>query len=199
MSQDPDHHGPTLLERVARGDVDAVPLVVDAYAGLVWRLVRRRLGPSTPEAEDVVQEVFTELWRSAPRFDRTRGAEAVFVATIAIRRATDAQRRLVRLARAASQMQDRVPAVPAPAPDRLQDPDLARALESLPDDERQAIWLRVHSGMTHEQIGAALGRNTATVRTWVFRGLRRLRASLNTGGPSSEDTQSAGVGGASRG
>lgn len=199
MHQDPPHHGPSLLERIARGDAGAVPLVVDAYAGLVWRLVRRRLGPGTPEAEDVVQEVFTELWRSAARYDRARGAEAVFVATIAIRRATDAQRRLVRLARAAGELKSRPPAPSAPPRDRQVDPGLARALDTLPEAEREAIWLRVHAGMTHEQIGVALGRNPATIRTWVFRGLRRLRASLNTGGPSSEETMGEGVGGASRG
>ncbi len=55
---------------------------------------------------------------------------------------------------------------------------MLRAFDQLSDDERDAIWLRIHGGMTHEQIGASLGQKPTTIRTWVFRGLRRLRASI---------------------
>ena len=60
-----------LLPLIARGDPSAFSAVVDRYAGLVWSLVRRR-GTDAADAEDAVQEIFTELWRNAERFDPGR-------------------------------------------------------------------------------------------------------------------------------
>ena len=81
-----------LLPRVAAGDAAAVDLVLERYGSLVWSLATRGLR-DRPSAEDAVQEIFLDVWRSAGRFDPARGAEAVFVATIARRRIADAQRK----------------------------------------------------------------------------------------------------------
>ena len=57
----------SLLPRIASGDQSAVPECISRYGGLIWTLARRRLA-SREDAEDVVQEVFVDLWRSADRF-----------------------------------------------------------------------------------------------------------------------------------
>ena len=78
----------SVLPSVAAGDRSAMESCLQRYEGLVWSLARRMLGESS-EAEDAVQEIFIELWRSAGRFDPDEGSEATFVATIARRRLVD--------------------------------------------------------------------------------------------------------------
>ncbi|NOT59213.1 MAG: RNA polymerase subunit sigma-24, partial [Acidobacteria bacterium] len=64
-----------LLPRIAAGDRAAVQDCIDAYGGLVWSLARK-LTPTPADAEDAVQEIFIELWKSAARYDPSRCAEA---------------------------------------------------------------------------------------------------------------------------
>ena len=81
-----------VLERVAAGDPVAVKECMDRFGGLVWTLARRAL-PTAQDAEDATQEIFTEIWLSADRYDQNRGSETVFVATIARRRLIDRLRK----------------------------------------------------------------------------------------------------------
>jgi RNA polymerase sigma-70 factor (ECF subfamily) len=76
---------PTFLERMAAGDPLAVEGCLEKYRGLVWSMARRFAG-NHADAEDVVQEIFIELWRHAGRFDAAVAAESTFVTTIARRR-----------------------------------------------------------------------------------------------------------------
>ena len=73
---------PSLLARGGAGDVGAVREVLARFGGLVWAIAKR-FEPS--EAEDAVQEIFLDLWKSAGRYDVTLGSEATFIATIARR------------------------------------------------------------------------------------------------------------------
>ena len=85
----------SILQRVAAGDTEAVAACIDRFGGLVWSLARRFLDRPT-EAEDAVQEIFIELWKSASRFDPSIASETTFVAMIARRRLIDRQRKLGR-------------------------------------------------------------------------------------------------------
>src|SRR5436190_14026687 len=78
-----------LLGRVAAGDEAAVRECLARYGGLVWSIARR-FEPS--DAEDAVQEIFLDLWKSAARFDRAVASETAFVAMIARRRLIDRRR-----------------------------------------------------------------------------------------------------------
>ena len=80
---------PSLLARVGAGDAGAVREVLSRYGGLVWSIAKR-FEPS--EAEDAVQEIFLDLWKSAGRYDAALGSEATFIATIARRRLIDRRR-----------------------------------------------------------------------------------------------------------
>ena len=77
-----------LIERVGRGDQAAFGDLYDVTAGLVHGVVLKVVRDPS-QAEEVVQEVFVDLWRIAPRFDPAKGSVASWVATIAHRRAVD--------------------------------------------------------------------------------------------------------------
>jgi RNA polymerase sigma factor (sigma-70 family) len=85
-----------LLPRVAAGDELAVRECVDRYGPLIWALARR-WSPDPRDAEDAVQEVFVDLWRSAGRYDATRATEAGWVAMVTRRRLIDRTRTATRL------------------------------------------------------------------------------------------------------
>jgi len=82
----------SILARVARGDAKAVRECIDEFGGLVWAIARR-MTRSRADAEDAVQEIFIDVWRSAGRFDAAQGSEKVFITTIARRRLIDRIRR----------------------------------------------------------------------------------------------------------
>lgn len=167
----------TILQRIARGEPGAVEASLDEYGGLVWRLANRYLDGAQDEVEDATQEVFVEVWMSAKRFDPERGNEAAFVATVAHRRLTDYQRRVTARRSLTRRSRDDLHArslsnsVPL---DRLDLRELGDEFDRLPDQERQALWLSIHSGMSHRQIGEATETPIGTVKTRLRNGLRRL-------------------------
>ena len=68
-----------ILNRIATGDSTAVQDCLKTYGGLVWSLARRMLRNSD-DAEDVVQEIFVDIWKNAERFDASQSSETTFVA-----------------------------------------------------------------------------------------------------------------------
>lgn len=168
-----------MLQRIANGDDTAARELVDAFAPMVWRLAHRYLDKASSEIEDAVQDVFVEVWLNAKRYDGRKGSEAAFVATIAHRRLIDAQRRAVarhkhERAKSASSIENQ-PVGPIKQSVRNQVFEhVADKFDELPDDERQVIWLFIHRGLTHRQIGDALGTPIGTVKTRLRRGVMRL-------------------------
>lgn len=170
---------PTVLQRVAQGESGAVEELLARYRPLVWSIVRKRI--PTGRAEDVVQEVFIQLWKNAARFDPARGSEAAFIGMLAARRVIDRRRRDVR--REASQ------AIPEHQPDDFAgfvDIDVRddaaraeRALEQLRPEESRALRMSI-SGLSHAEIASEVQMPLGTVKTHVRRGLERLRAMLAT-------------------
>lgn len=168
----------TILQRIARGESAAIRECLDRYGDFVWTLAHRYLGAMGEDVEDAVQEVFIELWRSAPRFDPAIGSEPAFIATIAHRRLISRQRR------AGRRRTVPVDAVAEPeARARLREPaqlrDEARlaaeAFGRLDDDERHIIELALFHGLTHERIAAHVNIPVGTVKTRIRRGLIRVR------------------------
>lgn len=175
---------PTLLQRIAAGDSAAVRACLEEYGGLVWSLARRYLSALGDDVEDAVQEVFVELWRNASRFDPSKGSEPAFIATIAHRRLTDRQRR-ARLRRSDELPDDRVLGGPGAMPVAFAASDAkdaaksaAEALEKLPAEERQVLWLTLYQGLSHERIATLTSQPVGTVKTRIRRGLARLREFL---------------------
>ena len=183
----------TLLERIARGDHSAVAECVDQYGPFVHGLARRYLSFATMHVDDAVQEIFVEVWTTAGRFDPERGSEAAFIATLARRRLIDAQRRHGAQRRHVTAVgEDRKQEASqrgsddrdgAHSRDRRSGEEVDAALEALgeiPPDERHALRLHLHDGLTHRQIGEVTDVPVGTVKSRLRRGLMRLRESLRS-------------------
>jgi RNA polymerase sigma factor (sigma-70 family) len=175
----------TILSRVARGEPNAVQECIDRYGALVWSLARRQLGSSL-DAEDAVQEIFIELWKSAERFDPSRSSEAGFIAMVARRRIIDRLRQRGRMPDLEA-LDDRHEVVPDPRagldPETHAEAALAaRALGQLRPQQKQVLELLIQEGLTHEQVAQSTGMPLGTVKTHARRGLIRLREILTTKG-----------------
>jgi RNA polymerase sigma factor (sigma-70 family) len=172
----PTAHDASLLSRVAHGDPGAVRDCLARYGALVWSIARRFEGN---DAEDAVQEIFLDLWRTAPRFDPRLSSEPTFIAMIARRRLID--RRRMRLRRPTTET---IAAEP-PIADHARGPDTcaeasqaARALEQLRPEQRRVLLLATCHGMSHGEIAEQTGMPLGTVKAHVRRGLQSIRAAL---------------------
>ena len=177
---------PPLLPRVASGDRTAVRECIERYGGLVWSLARRaRL--TQEEAEDVVQEIFLDVWRSAGRFDASVASEPTFVAMIARRRLVDQRRQRQRQPETEPLIDSQRAASSLPAPELgAEAAQAARALEQLRPEQRQVLILTCQ-GLSHEEVAQTTGMPLGTVKAHARRGLLRVRevlgaATAGTGG-----------------
>ena len=170
----------TLLQRVASGDESAVQAVLDTYGGLVWSLARR-FSPSAADAEDAVQEIFLDIWKSAERFNPEVAGEATFVSMISRRRLIDRNRRFKREPSTDPILESDAPSGLTPG-DRSELSEeaakAAAALEELSEDQRRVLRLSIYHGLSHEKIAAAIDMPLGTVKTHARRGLIRVREIL---------------------
>jgi RNA polymerase sigma factor (sigma-70 family) len=171
----------TILQRVARKDQAAVRECLDTYGGLVWSLARRFLRGDRADAEDAVQEIFVDLWKSAPRFDPSVSSETTFVAMIARRRLIDRVRRSSRRPTQEALVEEAVGSSnePLPIDDQAEDVGAAtRALADLSPEQQKAIRMSLINGLSHQQISDATGMPLGTVKTHIRRGVIRIREKL---------------------
>lgn len=174
-----------LLRAVARGDEAAFARVYDHYApillGLMLRILRSR-----PEAEDVLQEVFLQVWQQARSFDPARGRAFTWLATLARSRAIDRLRAVDSRERAAQRsVEDGQP--PAAESEGWADEEAIRAeraaavraaLAELPEEQRQVLVLAYLDGMSQSEIAAAKNQPLGTVKTRTRTGLKKLSDAL---------------------
>lgn len=171
---------PALLGRVARGDRDAFEAVCHQVAAPVFGTVRGVVRDRC-QSEEVAQEVLVEIWRTASRFDASRGSAMAWLMTMAHRRAVDRvrseQRSAERELRAASftiAYDDVVETVEA----NLDRERVRRCLGSLTDLQRESVTLAYYGGYTYRQVAGLLGVAAGTVSTRMRDGLIRLRDCL---------------------
>jgi RNA polymerase sigma-70 factor (ECF subfamily) len=168
-----------LLRAVARGDETALAQVYDRYRLILFGLIVRILH-SREEAEDVLQEVFLQVWRRAKDFDEARGRAFTWLVTVARSRALDRLRSLgarARLAEAAPPIEY----IGDAAADVFQSEQaevIRRALAQIPVDQRQALFLGYFEGLTQSEIAARLGAPLGTVKTRMRTGMTKLRELL---------------------
>jgi RNA polymerase sigma-70 factor (ECF subfamily) len=181
-------HDPSILHQVAAGDAGAMRECMDRFGGLVWSLARR-VTQSTSEADDAVQEIFIDLWRSAARFDPQIASETTFVAMIARRRLIDRGRRKQRRPDAVA-LPDAAQPAAAREPDRSEHAEeaarAAAALERLRPEQQRILQLAIYHGRSHEEIARSTGLPLGTVKTHARRGLIRLREMLRAEGALDE-------------
>jgi RNA polymerase sigma-70 factor (ECF subfamily) len=171
-----------LLPRVADGDRTAIRECISRYGGLIWSLARRA-SKAQDDAEDAVQEIFLDLWKSAGRYDPSIGSETTFIAMIARRRLVDRRRQRARAPeteplseRAKGTSGTQSGSVP---PEMGAEAALAaRALDQLRPEQRQVLILTTCHGLSHEEVASTTGMPLGTVKAHARRGLIRVREVL---------------------
>ena len=170
----------SILKRIAAGDQTAVAECIDRYNGLVWSLARQFLR-SPEDAEDVVQDIFIELWSKADSFDPDKAGETTFVAMIARRRIIDRLRKLGRQ----PQMDE---LDETGMPEQVSDfdlgetvTDLAKAekvIAALKPEQQKVLYMSICEGHSHNEIADRLNLPLGTVKTAIRRGLIRVREDM---------------------
>src|SRR5712691_201685 len=172
-----------LLHAVARGDEGALARLYDQYRVILFGLLVRILN-SREEAEDILQEVFLQVWRRAADFDEKRGRPFTWLLTLARSRAIDRLRLLTARQRlATSAAQDQPEAVSDALSDTIksgQKEIVRRALAELPEEQRHTLMLAYFEGLTQSEIAARLKAPLGTIKTRMRTGMIKLRAILGT-------------------
>ena len=175
---------PLVLNRVAAGDQAAVDECITRYGDIVWSLARRSSG-SRADAEDAVQEIFLEIWRSAPRYNPQVASESTFIGMIARRKLIDRFRQTKR--RVATESIEVEPVTQASGnssslvDNLVKDEEFSRAragMQMLKPEEKQVLELSIQQGLSHGQIATQLEMALGTVKSHARRGLMRLREYL---------------------
>jgi RNA polymerase sigma-70 factor (ECF subfamily) len=178
---DPRHA--ELIRSIADGDQQSLAALYDATSRTVYGLLLRILADASA-AEEVLLDVYTQVWRQAATYSRERGSALAWLTTIARSRAID------RLRRGRQEQQRTEPLDPAQqfaargasAEDEVRAGEVRavvrRALDSLAPEQREVIELAYYGGMSHSEIAAARGLPLGTVKTRTRLGMMRLREML---------------------
>jgi RNA polymerase sigma-70 factor (ECF subfamily) len=172
----------TLFSRIAAGEQRAVAECVQEFGGLVHALARR-WHAEPADAEDAVQEIFIDLWKSAGRYNAAKASPRGFVAMIARRRLIDRARKRGRAPEMVALPEDFQPAVEAVgASEVLERADAAqRVLAELTPMQRRMLEMTLLEGKTHEEVALETDTPLGTVKSHVRRGLLRARTLMGVG------------------
>lgn len=164
-----------LVARIRAGDQQAMSELYDRYGKVVYAVSLRVLQDAAA-AEDVLQDVFLQLWRNPDAFDASRGSLAAWLAVIARHRAIDRLRKR----RPEVDIED---CVIAAGPDLRDETERALVIEKvrvvlaeMNPDQRKVLELAFFQGLTHTEIAAKTGEPLGTIKTRIRSGLQLLRA-----------------------
>jgi RNA polymerase sigma-70 factor, ECF subfamily len=176
-----------LLKAIAARDEAALAQLYDRYRAILFGLLMRILN-NREEAEDVLQEVFLQVWRKAADFDENRGRPFTWLVTLARSRGIDRLRTLAsreRVAEAgAREVSEQISDAATDALKSEQRGLVSDALAKLPDEQKRPIMLAYFDGLTQSEIATRLGAPLGTVKTRMRTGMIRLRELLAGQGES---------------
>ena len=171
-----------LLGRIARGDQAAFGELYDQIAPRVLGLVKRLLVDHA-QSEEVTQEIFLEIWQSAPRFEPTRGGASTWIMTMAHRRAVDR----IRASQAGRDRDQKIGIrdlaveydhVSETVEVRIEHERVKKAMSRLTELQREAVSLAYYGGFSHSEVAERLDIPLGTVKTRLRDGMIRLRDEL---------------------
>jgi RNA polymerase sigma-70 factor, ECF subfamily len=177
-SVDETHHDVTLLHRVVAHEAAAIGELYDRHSGLLFGLILRILR-NTSEAEEVLQDVFLQVWKRAETFRADLGTPVGWLVRIARNRAIDRLR--------ANTLNSRTLEMPSPSP--IESPEaraalteqqraLGRALDALSAEERKLLEHAYYLGFTQSELAERFGLPLGTVKTRIRSALTTLRREL---------------------
>jgi RNA polymerase sigma-70 factor, ECF subfamily len=170
------------IRRMASKDADALDAFYTRYNRLAFSLVLRIVG-NREDAEDVLTDVFWQVWQQSSRYDASRGKPVAWLLTIARTRAIDRLRSTGRHEVPTSDPDKHNDPLAAPAqPDPFVQTDtreaVHEALQSLQEQQRIPLEMAYFQGMSHTEIAAALGQPLGTVKDRIRTGIMHLRKRL---------------------
>lgn len=176
-----------LINRIAVGDDAAFDALYKRFSGPLYGVAYRMMNDAK-EAEDVLQDGFTYIWRKAATYDPTRSTPFAWAVMITRNKAIDRLRVRQRI----EKLREKVTAentfyedkdeISANEPTTRERGALVRsALQQIPEEQRQALELSFFGGLTHEQIAERLNTPLGTIKARIRRGLLRLRDCLKEG------------------
>lgn len=163
------------IRRMASKDAGALDAFYSRYNRVAFSLIFRIVG-NRADAEDVLTDVFWQVWQQSSRYDASRGKPIAWLFTIARTRALDSLR-------SSSRQQPQKDTVPPPRePDRFVLADTRQAVQeavaSLPEQQRIALEMAYFQGMSHTEISSALGQPLGTVKDRIRTAMAHLRKRL---------------------
>lgn len=180
-----------IVRRVAEGDETAIADLYDRYRRVIFALALRVLR-DRGEAEEILIDVFLQVWRTASRYEPGRGSVCAWLMTLTRSRAIDRLRSRPRPAGAVdSAMETARPAVTGPEEameHALRRRRVTDALSALSEHQRQAIALAYYGGLSHAEIAARLGEPLGTIKSRIRMGLTALRDVLAAQFASGEES-----------
>jgi len=173
-----------LMDAIAAGDRAALARLYDRHAPLLLAVCRRVLNDAD-EADDVLVDVFFEVWSRADRFDGSRGNPLTYLVTLARSRSIDRRRSLGSRPPLRSDRSAELAVRPADTAGPLLDTQMGEqaqrvraALAGLDADQRTALECAFYDGLSHTEVARKLGKPLGTVKTSIRQGLIRLRGIL---------------------
>jgi RNA polymerase sigma-70 factor (ECF subfamily) len=171
-----------LIQRMAAKDANALDTFYSRYNRLAFGLVFRIVG-NRADAEDVLTDVFWQVWQQSPRYDSSRGKPLAWLLTIARTRAIDCFRSSSRQQIKTEGLEAQKEPMPSPGePDSFVLADTRKAvqeaLQTLPEQQRIPLEMAYFQGMSHTEIATALGQPLGTVKDRIRTGMMHLRKRL---------------------
>lgn len=170
-----------LVNQVSAGDRESLRTLYDRTSAKLYGICLRVLGDEA-EAQDAMQEVYLTVWRKAAQYDETRASPITWLATIARNRSIDR----LRSRRQPAETLEAASAIPDDAPssfDVLEQAEdasrLSRCLDELEERAARMIRAAFFNGATYPQLAEKEGVPLPTMKSWIRRGLQRLRGCLD--------------------
>jgi RNA polymerase sigma-70 factor (ECF subfamily) len=178
-TRNPEPNDGALIAAIRSGNQDAMAQLYARYSSVVYAVALRVLG-DTAAAEDVLQEIFIQLWRNPGAFDSGRGNLAPWLAVITRNRAVDSLRKR----RPQTEISETTVSV---EPDLASQADRGRVMEKvravlkdMPQAQRSSLEMAYFEGYSHSEIAEKTGEPLGTVKTRIRNGLMLLRKAVET-------------------